>query len=107
MLVEAEGSVGGVTEDAVSRPAGEADFADELGFDPGRGLGGFRGDVQRAGPDLERAQPFPEVTQGLVVEAGADLTAVDQAVAVEDSEDEGADLVGAAAAAGCVADDHA
>src|ERR1700730_10002435 len=48
-LVGAEGAIGGMAEDAVAGPAREADFADNLGFDPRRRLGGLGRDVERAG----------------------------------------------------------
>ena len=106
-LVEAEGAVGGVAEDAVPGPPGESDLADQLGFDPGGGFGGLGGDVERAGLHLEGSEAFPEVAQGLLVEPGADLAAMDQPVAFQDGEDQGADLVGPPAATGGVAGDDA
>ena len=66
-------------EDPLSRPFGELDFADELGSDPCGRLGGLRGCLERAVVDFERSEPGFQVAQGLVIEAGSDLAAVDEA----------------------------
>ncbi|HEV3275061.1 MAG TPA: hypothetical protein VG299_09400, partial [Candidatus Dormibacteraeota bacterium] len=96
-----------MAEDAVAGPAREADFAHQLGSDPGRGFGGPGGDVDRARLHLERAETISQVAKGLLVETGAHLAAVNESSAVEHREDESAKLVQPASPAGGVSDDDA
>jgi hypothetical protein len=82
-----------VAEDAVAGPSGEADFADELGSDPGGRFCGLRCHRERRGLHLEGSEAIPEVAEGLVIEAGADLSAMDETTRVEHGQDECAQLV--------------
>jgi hypothetical protein len=87
----------------VTETAFEADLAAEVGFDPVASAGRTRGDgysVERRGQDLQRREATPEITDGRVSEAGADIADVGETVRCGYSDEECADGTGTATAAG-------
>ena len=68
-----------MAQEAVGRPAGEADFADEPRLDPvGLAEVGSLHARKRLRFPLERFQAGVEIAQGAIVKAGADLAGVAQ-----------------------------
>src|SRR3954452_3542173 len=105
-LVVAQAEEARMAQPAGAGPLGEADLRDELRGGPrDAALLDRRRVGERRVVAAQRAQPFAEIAQRLMVEAGADLARVAQRAAVVVPEEERAELRPRAARRG-VAPDH-
>jgi len=113
-LVFAEAEEGGLSDEVVGGPGGEADLGDEGGLNPEDVAGGVVGDALEGGfGEAEFDEPGEEIAARLLGEAGAGAAGVDEVAGSFGAalygrvvaEEESADAVGAFAGEGEAGDD--
>src|SRR5262245_41861532 len=105
-LVETQPEEGRVAQAAVAGPFHERDLGDELGLDPRGGLGDALLGLERRGLADQRGEAAGEVVQRRAREARPDLARVAQLVALEVTDEQGAEIGAGALRRGEAADDQ-
>ena len=106
-FVFAEAEEGGLAELVVRGPGGEADLGDEGGSDPDGSAAGFGGGLLEGGfVRLQGFEPGAELPGGLLGEAGAGASGIDELLVLVISEEECSDACRAVGREGEAADDE-